>query len=265
MSNSINALNCVVQVDIPKEKFTETCCFCREKTEKVVISCSVCKENMHISCIFSKNFKVSSDSFDCGCSDKRKPAKKKKTLDLPPIRGPSSCSILEQIMEKIIRADNLMLFRTSPCKLSESYKENVLESLSAKCFIDSTPDFLTIIISKAEGQPTKKLKLQTPPNILRFSDISDVVGKDEPKYINNYRIYESEKLTSLDHMYNYYIRGHAYFSIFQIKNDIRRMILNKLQNSKTMQEKIYINHFWNIAMAELCENTQVFQDAVLTD
>ena len=262
---SKNALNCTVITKFPKEIFTGFCNICKKANESVLIACSLCKELMHISCVINKSWKIIGESFECGCSDKKKPTKKVKSFDLPPVRGPSSCLILENIMEKIIKADNLMIFRDESQEYTKEQKEDILNSLSSTCYIDSTPGYLAIIINKSKDFPSKKLKLQHPSNILIFSDITDVREENEPKYVNNYKAYESQKIASLDHIYKYYIRGHAYFSVDQILHDFRVMILSKLNSSNNVQEKIYINNFWDVAVENLQQGKSLFEKAIVND
>lgn len=168
-------------------------------------------------------------------------------------------------MEKVIKADNLMMFRDKPA-VDPIYKETSLESLSTKCYIDQDSESLSLIIQKSDiSLPNKKLKLTTPGNILEFEDIVDIIGNNEPKHVQDYYQYETEKLVSLDHMYKYYIRGHAYFSMSQVIQDLRKMILAKLSSTNSIKEKIYINRFWEFSINHLNQNKKVFEDSVLAD
>ena len=195
----------------------------------------------------------------------KKPVKKPKNFELPPVRGPKSCLVLEQILEKIIKEDSLMLFRSSPNDSSLPCRDTLLASLSSHCYIDSTPDSLAIIISTSPSSPKKKLKLQYPPDILNFPEITDVVEADEPKFISNFQDYESQKLGSLDHIYRYYVRGHAYFSMSQVIRDLKMMIISRLRVSDSVQEKIYINYFWDAVNSHLSNCKKRFEDAIVAD
>lgn len=260
-----NALNCTVSYNIPQALYQSPCVFCKSPSKSAAITCYVCKESMHISCVINKNWKIVGENFDCGCSEKRKFVKKPKNQELPPVRGPSSCSILEEIMEKIIKADFLMMFREDSGNSPETYKENVLESLSAKCYVDSVDEHIAIVIKRSEGQPSKKFKMTTPQNILHFTEINDVIEENEPKYVENYREYEDKMITNLDHIYKFYIRGHAYFSISQVLKGLRKMIISKLQSAQTTGEKIYINNFWDFVIQHLKKSKKAFEEAILDD
>lgn len=260
-----DTLNCTISIEIPSELANQTCTICNKSSKFPVFPCANCKESVHISCVIQKNWKTVGDSIDCGCLDKKKSLKKTKIQELPPVRGPESCIILEKIMEKVIKADNLMLFREYP-DVEPAYKESLLDSLSSKCYIDHDSDSLSLIIMNSHiSLPNKKLKLTTPSNILEFEEITDIIGTSEPKHIKDYFQYEDEKLVNLDHMYNYYIRGHAYFSMSQVIRDLRKIILSKLKLSKSLKEKLYINNFWDFSINHLNHNKKTFEDAVLAD
>lgn len=267
--NQINlarhGLNCVVNVDIPPDLYNNLCVYCKQRGQSVGFNCISCGNCMHIGCVIHKNWKIIGENFECGCTERKKNTKKNKNHNLPPIRGPKSCLVLEHIMEKIIKSDTLMIFRQKS-NTPDTYKQEILSSLSSDCYIDSSaPDSIAVIISKSKNAPYKKLKLTPPSEILSFAEIFDVIDESEPKYVEDYKSYESSKLLNLDHIYNYYIRGHAYFSISQVLKDLRHMILNKLQSTPYKQEKIYINQFWDLALLHLTQNAKIFQDAVLSD
>ena len=265
LSDSKSALNSIITIEIPSKVQGQLCAVCTKDREIPVVPCVTCSQNVHISCILQKNWKIIGEDLDCGCSEKKKSIKKAKTQELPPIRGPQSCLILEHIMEKIVNADHLMLLREkSECEAS--YKDSFLEGLSAKCYLDVIADSLSLVIVKSNvGSPVKKQKLTAPAGILDFDDIFDIVSEDEPKYIENYEEYEKKKFVSLDHMYKYYIRGHAYFSMSQVINDFRLLITQKLQMTENLQEKIYLNRIWEIGISHLNQSKKAFDEAVLED
>lgn len=260
-----NALNCTVSVKIPQSLYQSPCVFCKSPNKSAAITCYICKESMHISCVINKTWKIVGENFDCGCSEKRKGVKKLKNEELPPVRGPESCSTLEHIMERIIKADFLMIFREN-CQSSQvSNRDSLLNALTANMYIDYADEHMSVVIKKKEGQPSKKHKLTMPHNILHFNDITDVVGENEPKYVSDYRQYEDKMLTNLDFIYNYYIRGHAYFSMSQVQRDLRKMILSKLHSAETEGEKIYINNFWSTAIQHLKKSKKIFEDTIIED
>jgi hypothetical protein len=258
-----NCLNSVISLEIPEDLTDQICAVCGKDKGLPVILCQTCSQNVHISCIIQKNWKIIGESLDCGCCEKKKSLKRSKTSELPPIRGPQSCLILEHIMEKIVKCDHLMIFRE---KTDTSNKDLLLEGLSSKTYIDVTEDSLFLVISKTfQGSPTKKQKLSTPAGILDFDEISDIVTEDEPRYVQDYEEYEKEKLVNFDHMYKYFIRGHAYFTMSQVIQDFRHIIMKNLAKAKTTQEKIYINRVWELGMNHLMSSKKSFEEAVLDD
>lgn len=262
---SRNALNCTVATNFPEALFAKPCMICRSHSKSAVISCQTCEETFHISCVINKLWKMKGEKFECGCKEKRKTVKRVKNLELPPIRGPRSCLVLEHILERVIKADYLMLFREVSVDSLSVNNESLLKNLTSSCYIDATSEYLSVVITNTQTSLKKKQKIETSSNLFTFAQLTDVIDQNEPKFIENYSEYESKKLLSLDHIYRYYVRGHSYFSMSQVIHDIRLMILSKLASVASVQEKIYINQFWDIAIAHLKHCKKQFEEAVVSD